>query len=347
MAVSVGQTLKRRYRIDALIGKGGLGAVYRAYDMALRYRCAVKENLKSNRDSQEQFHREASILAPLRHANLPRVIDYFQTSDGCQYLVMDFIEGRDLNKILKQRAKPLTQKQALPLMIQTCKAVEYLHGQTPAIIHRDIKPHNIIIDQNKKPILVDFGIAKIYDPHHQTAKGARGFTPGFAPPEQYGTEVRTDIRSDVYSLGATLYFLLTKRKLPDALKRHLHGTSFPLPRQLNRSVSQSVEQIILKAVQTHPDQRYQRVSELHSRLAQLLPNTPGSTPHSTKQQKGRTDPSRQWLNQGIQAFRQNQYNYAIQCLEYAIDLNPDNIEAVQWLTQARLGRKKARRREKS
>ena len=205
MPLNIGQVLENRYRIDARLGQGGMGAVYLAWHLSLDTPVVVKENLIESEEAKRQFSREAGLLAKLRHPHLPRVIDHFLIADQGQVLVMDYIEGEDLNQVLSREGR-VPQAQALQWIGQVLSALEYLHGQN--IIHRDVKPANVKITPEGTVFLVDFGLAKAYDPLQQTTIGARGVTPGYAPPEQYG-HGRTDARTDVYSAGATLYALLT------------------------------------------------------------------------------------------------------------------------------------------
>ena len=208
MPLKTGEMLHNRYRIVARLGEGGFGAVYRAWDLKLSGPCAIKENLDISPAGQKQFSREASLLFNLRHPNLPRVFDTFMVEGQGQYLVMDYIEGEDLQSMLDRGASPLDVERVLAWAYQVCEALIYLHSQDPPVIHRDIKPANIRITPGGQAVLVDFGIAKIYDPHLKTTLGAQAVTPGYSPPEQYGSGT-TDARSDVYSLGATIYTLLT------------------------------------------------------------------------------------------------------------------------------------------
>ena len=205
MPLAIGQVLQNRYRIDALLGQGGMGAVYRATDLHLGGVVAVKENLEVSPDAQRQFVREAGLLYQLRHPCLPRVSDYFLVPGLGQYLVMDYIAGEDLDQILARGVR-IPEQQAVAWIGQVLDALHFLHDQN--VIHRDVKPANVKITPQGHVYLVDFGLAKVYDPHARTTTGARGVTPGYAPPEQYGAG-RTDARTDVYSAGATLYALLT------------------------------------------------------------------------------------------------------------------------------------------
>jgi serine/threonine protein kinase len=272
MPLSAGQVLHQRYRIVKLIGQGGFGAVYRAWDTALNQPCAVKENLDTSPEAQRQFQREATILASLRHPNLPRVTDHFFVPGQGQYLVMDFVEGQSQDEIMHQKGRPLTEQEALPWIEQVCQALDYLHRQQQPIIHRDIKPQNIIVTRAGQAMPVDFGISKVYDPLLSTTTGAQAVTPGFSPPEQYG-QGRTDARSDVYALGATLYALLTCQTPPDAIDRLVHGVPLTPPRQVNRQVSLAVDQAIMKALEVDTKRRLQSATDFQASL-----KGPGGTP---------------------------------------------------------------------
>jgi serine/threonine protein kinase len=264
MPLSKGQTLINRYRIVSLLGKGGFGAVYRAWDVNLGKPCAVKENLDVTENAQRQFQREATILAGLSHPNLPRVTDHFTIENQGQYLVMDFVEGEDLQSMVDRTGRPLPEDQAVDWILQICDALTYLHSQQPPIIHRDIKPANIRITPEGRAMLVDFGIAKIFDPHLRTTIGARAVTPGYSPFEQYG-QGTTDRRSDVYALGATLYTLLTGKELPESIQRISSDRISP-PRQTNPVISPNLDAVIMKSVALHPNDRFQRIDLFKSAL---------------------------------------------------------------------------------
>jgi basic membrane protein A len=266
MTLTPGQILNSRYRIVKLLGQGGFGAVYRAWDVSLERPCALKENLDTSEDAQRQFRREAVILANLSHPNLPHVIDHFTLPGQGQYLVMEFVEGEDLQSMLDKQGGPLEAARILPWIGQICDALSYLHEQNPPIIHRDIKPANIKITPVGKAVLVDFGIAKIFDPHLRTTVGARAVTPGFSPPEQYG-QGTTDARSDVYALGATLYALLTGKAPPDGVDiMSGNAPPPPPPHALNQAVSTTVSQAVVRAMQVSRTGRFGSVQELKEAL---------------------------------------------------------------------------------
>lgn len=284
MSLAAGQILHNRYRIEKLLGQGGMGAVYRARDINLDIPVAIKENLDASTNAQKQFEREARILARLSHPHLPRVTDHFFISGQGQYLVMDYVEGEDLGAML-QRLGALPEPQVLTWIMQICDALAYLHSQPAPIIHRDIKPNNIKIRTDGKAMLVDFGIAKVYDPQLATTMGAKAVTPGYSPPEQYGMG-HTDARSDVYALGATLYHLLTGQVPPESVQRLVGQGQMPPPRQMNQQISPLVEQVILRAIEVTTERRFQTVEELRTALTQPMgkdthrPEQPKETPRA-------------------------------------------------------------------
>jgi len=265
MPLTTGTVLNNRYRIVRLLGQGGFGAVYRVWDLNMECPRALKENLETSPEAQRQFKREAQLLDKLIHPHLPRVIDHFILPGQGQYLVMDYVEGEDLQQRLERAGAPLTESEVLPWIQQVCDALSYLHRQNPPVIHRDIKPANIRITPEGKALLVDFGIAKLYDPHAPTTLGARAATPGYSPLEQYGRGAHTDARSDVYALGATLYTLLTGQVPPEAPERVL-GEALTPPRRLNPALSPRLEQVILKALAMQPQDRFQSAAEFEQAL---------------------------------------------------------------------------------
>src|SRR3990172_7250800 len=260
MPLKPGDILRLRYRIENVLGQGGMGAVYRAYDINLAVAVAVKENLFITEEYARQFRREATILASLRHPNLPRVTDHFVVEGQGQYLVMDFVEGEDLRERL-ERTGPVPEREALPWFLEICDALAYLHSRTQPIVHRDIKPGNIKTSPDGRAILVDFGLAKVSEVGGITTTGAKAMTPGFSPPEQYGTG-RTDSRTDVYSLAATLYAAFTEAIPEDALERNLGREHLTPLRERNPRVSAAVARVVERALETKPDDRYQSMAEL-------------------------------------------------------------------------------------
>ncbi len=260
-----GTVLQNRYRITRLLGEGGMGAVYQAFDLRLQgHVLAVKENFDNSPTAQAQFQTEAALLANLNHPTLPRVTDHFIEASGRQYLVMDFIEGDDLEKIVVTRGR-IHQAQAIAWISHVLDGLEYLHSHRPAIIHRDIKPANIKIRPDGRVFLVDFGIAKMYDPTQKTQAGARAVTCGYSPIEQYGFGV-TDARSDLYSVGATLYFMLTAQILPEATLIASNPQALVPPSRYGATISQPVEAAILRALAMSPQYRFQSAREFRDAL---------------------------------------------------------------------------------
>jgi serine/threonine protein kinase len=264
MALTTGQILHNRYRVVKLIGQGGFGAVYRGWHLSLNHACAIKENFDTSPEAQRQFEREAQMLSALRHRNLPVVVDHFVEPGLGQYLVMDYVEGEDLQAMLDGRGV-LTEQEVLPWIGQVCDALDYLHNRPNPIIHRDIKPANIKITPDGRAMLVDFGLAKAYNPQLKTTVGAQGVTPGFSPWEQYG-KGSTTARSDIYSLGATLYALLTGTEPPESLYIMGGGATLTPPQQLKRSLSPHVAAAIVKAMESAPDKRFGSAAELKAAL---------------------------------------------------------------------------------
>lgn len=263
MSLQVGQALNNRYRIVRLLGQGGFGAVYRAWDINLNRPCAVKENLDTSSEAQRQFTREATVLANLSHPNLPRVTDHFILPEQGQYLVMDFVDGEDLASLLKHQS-PLPVAQVLPWITQVADALIYLHSRHPPVVHRDVKPANIRLTPDGRAMLVDFGLVKLFNPSLRTTLGARAVTPGYAPPEQYG-QGNTDARTDLYALGATLYNLITGQEPMESVQRMVGG-KMPAASALNSQVPAAVSTAIEKAMHLEPSQRFSNLVEFKAAL---------------------------------------------------------------------------------
>ena len=264
MLHATGQVLNNRYRIVELLGQGGFGAVYRVWDTHLNIHCALKQNRETTRQASRQFAREATILAKLRHPNLPKVTDHFSLAGQGQYLVMEYIDGEDLEAKLEKADGPLPEARVLAWADQILDALEYLHTQDPPIIHRDIKPANVRITPRGQAILVDFGIAKIFDPDEKTTEGARAVTPGYSPYEQYSLGT-TDARTDIYALGATLYALLTGQVMHESVLRAIDDPVKP-PTQLNPDISTATSLAIQRAIQIDPRLRWQTAADFKAAL---------------------------------------------------------------------------------
>src|SRR5215207_1074066 len=275
MTLERGALLHKRYRIVEILGQGGMGSVYRAVDENLGVDVAVKENLFTTDEYARQFRLEAVILANLRHPNLPRVTDHFVIGDQGQYLVMDYIEGEDLRQRM-ERMGNISEDEAILIGAALCDALAYLHTRKPPILHCDIKPGNVKITPDGHIFLVDFGLAKVLHGSQATTTGARAMTPGYSPPEQYGT-ARTDPRTDIYSLGATLYAALSGIIPEDGLARAMDNTQLTPLRKRNSKVSRRFAASIEKAMGIDPADRFQNGEDFKRSLlgtktkTQLLP----------------------------------------------------------------------------
>lgn len=264
MVLERGTLLNNRYRIVDILGQGGMGSVYRAIDENLGVEVAVKDNLFTTEEYARQFKREAIILANLRHPNLPRVTDHFVISGQGQYLVMDFIEGEDLRQRM-ERVGIIAEEEVITIGAAVCDALAFLGSRKPPVIHRDLKPGNVKISPQGEIYLVDFGLAKTMHDIHTTATGARAMTPGYSPPEQYGG-ARTDQRSDVYSLGATLYAALTNAIPEDGLARAMDQAELTPLRKMNPRISRRLASAIEKSLNVRPDDRFQTADEFKQAL---------------------------------------------------------------------------------
>ncbi len=264
MTLERGVILHGRYRIMEILGQGGMGSVYRAVDENLGVDVAVKENLFTTEEYARQFRLEAIILANLRQPNLTRVTDHFVIEDQGQYLVMDYIEGEDLRQRM-ERTTTLPDDEVILIGAAMSKALHYLHSRKPPILHRDVKPGNVKISPNGEIFLVDFGLAKVIQGSQITTTGARAMTPGYSPPEQYGT-ARTDPRTDIYSLGATLYAALTGVIPEDGLARAMENVELTPVRKRKPKVSRRLASAVEKAMEVDADDRFQSADDFRKAL---------------------------------------------------------------------------------
>src|SRR5258705_6047400 len=247
-----GTILQARYRIIRQLGQGGMGAVYEAVDERLDTTVALKETFFAEEKLRKQFEREARLLARMHHPALPRVSDHFNEGDG-QFLVMQYIAGQDLSEMLAASNAPFPEAEVTRWADQLCDALDYLHTQDQQIIHRDIKPQNLKLTSRGQVVLLDFGLAKGSVGQLTavtTSASIFGYTPNYAPLEQVQGK-GTDSRSDLYSLAATLFHLVTNVKPPDALSRAaavVNGEPDPLPRanEISPGVSSSLAHVLAK-----------------------------------------------------------------------------------------------------
>jgi formylglycine-generating enzyme required for sulfatase activity len=265
--------LQNRYRVLRELGHGGMGTVYEALDQRINCIVALKETIAgSNEEARRAFEREASLLGNLRHSALPKVMDYFGEAEA-DYLVMEFIPGQDLAQLLEQRGCPFPETDVLRIADDLLKALEYLHGQQPPILHRDIKPANLKLTEQGEIFLLDFGLAKGTAgqmPTLLTSRSVYGYTPVYASLEQIHGQ-GTDPRSDLYSLCATLYHLLTDVTPTDAPTRYNaveDDQADPLRAliQINPLVSANVAAIIHQGLAMNRRQRPASAAEMRQAL---------------------------------------------------------------------------------
>jgi len=267
--------IQDRYLVVHLIGKGGMGEVYLAVDQRLGSAVALKRtSYASDPALAGAFEREARILARLRHPVLPKVSDHF-VDGGNQYLVMEHIAGDDLSTRLEATNKPFPVSWVMFWADQLLDALTYLHSHQPPIIHRDIKPQNLKLTDENHIILLDFGLSKdspnpTRGNSGQSSGSVFGYTPHFAPMEQIrGTG--TDARSDIYSLAATLYQLLTGIKPADSLSRAdavLNGNVDPVVslNEANPEIATTVSDVLMRALEITQDRRYKSAGDMQRAL---------------------------------------------------------------------------------
>jgi serine/threonine protein kinase/lipoprotein NlpI len=337
--------LDSRYQLEARIGEGGMGAVYKAVDTRFNNRpIAIKEMSRAGlsptaiQEAEAAFERESHLLADLLHPNLPRIYDHF-TEEERSYLVMDFIEGQTIEEYLEKRGTdPLPLEQVLNWGEQLCDVLSYLHNHQPPIIFRDLKPSNVMMSENGHIYLIDFGIARVFKPGQSHDTVALG-SPGYAAPEQYGKTQSTP-RSDIYSLGALLHFLLTgvdpsdqpfffrpatqlnpnvPNELEDLLRHMLDMTASNRPESAQEVVS----------VLRHVDQ--QRISGTLSATRPYITVPPVTPSHQTN--------NNQYLKEAYRLYTQRRLGEALD--QYDRALKVDNQNTIAWqgrgLTQAMSG----------
>ena len=289
--LKAGEVLRERYLVKRIIGQGGMGSIYLADDVRLKGRtCALKEVEHDNsladdllQEARDQFFREATVLARLDHPNLPKVSDFFSIGNR-DYLVMDFVPGKDLRTIMleaRQKNEFIEESEVLNWANQLCSALDFLHHQDPPILHRDIKPSNLKLTPSGLLKLVDFGLVKLLSKGEITITVLQGQgTALYTPLEQFGGDSgHTDVRSDIFAFGATLYHLLTNQPAPDARERFLNAGSMIPIRQINSSISSRTEKAILYAMNLHPDERPENIEQFRQ---MLLGDRPVILPSATK-----------------------------------------------------------------
>src|SRR5213082_2544048 len=277
MTLPIGEILDRKFKIVQVIGEGGMGTVYKVelLDRPGNY-CAVKELLINPSTSEEErksaierFNKEIDLLFSLKHPHIPSFLLSFQER-GNYYFVMEFVPGQSLDKMLEKNKGPLNEENVIKWMMQVCEALSYIHSFNPPIILRDLKPGNVMVTPDGNVQLIDFGIARRFDPNKRTNTENLG-TISYASPEHLGSItapgqrrsaqnpgklVQTDARSDIYSLGATMYHLLTNHE-PEPIQTPPPGSIYAKnPRlhtvQIGNRIVCPIEQVIIKSMQQDP-----------------------------------------------------------------------------------------------
>lgn len=277
--------LQNRYLILRQLGEGGMGTIYQARDQRLGSVVVLKKTLGTKAYMLRAFEHEARLLANLRHARLPLVMDYFTEDDG-HFLVMQFIPGKDLEELLQERQAsgvgPFAPDEVIRWADQLLEALEYLHWHEPPIVHRDIKPQNLKRTPEGDVVLLDFGLAKgAAGDMAQVNKSLRGYTRAYASLEQIqGTG--TDPRSDLYSLAATLYHLLTSESPPDAVTRAtalVNGQPDPLrpANELNPRVSQPIAAVLHSAMAGNLNERPASATAMRQALQEAVAKSKATT----------------------------------------------------------------------
>ena len=287
-----GHLLHQRYSIQKSLGQGGFGITYLAYDQKLDQEVCIKELFISGNSTRgtnmtvqsqttgefsfadfvQRFMQEARQLARFQHNNIVRVVDVFQENNTA-YTVMEYVEGETLKQMV-QRKGALSEQMAMKLVLQLMDAVEEVHQK--GMLHRDIKPDNVLITPQDRVVLIDFGSAREFAEGKTTTQTAM-LTPGYAPIEQYSNRAQRGTYTDIYALGATLYYMLTGEKPIGATDRNLE--ELQPPHLLNNKVSEQISSAVLLAMELKPENRFQSVAEMREAL------------HTLQQRKQKTEKS--------------------------------------------------------
>jgi len=276
--LQTGTVLQGRFLIEQPLAQGGMGAVYLATDQKFGSRVAIKQRTYEHAQLAEAFEREARILNSLHHPILPHVSDYFSEPGG-HFLVMEYIEGEDLCEKLKGGSGyPVSDVTAWAM--ELLEGLDYLHSQDPPIIHRDIKPGNLKLTTRGNIVLLDFGLAKETSGNTQGVRSVFGYSRRYSPLEQI-EGAGTDVRSDIFSLGATLYHLITGKAPADVLARAsaiVVGREDPLipVNQVNPNVTAAVAKVIRRAMDLDPEKRFASAAEMRAAMEAAVNNAAGA-----------------------------------------------------------------------
>ena len=247
--LKIGSVIDGKYKILNIAGKGGMSVVYLAMNEKVNKQWAIKEIIKKEYRDFEVEKKEIEMMKGLKHPNLPTIVDVIERKDAL-LIVMDYIEGRSLEDIVQEQG-PLDEKSVIRWAKQLCDVLHYLHTRTPPIIYRDMKPSNVMLKPDGNVVLIDFGAAREYKPQNLKDTVLLG-TRGYAAPEQYRSDGQSDGRTDIYSLGITVFRLLTGEN-PESL--------CPI-RKFRPDISVGIENIVIKCTKTLKQERYQSAREL-------------------------------------------------------------------------------------
>ncbi len=289
--VDKGIILNNRYKVIELLGEGQTTRTYKAMDMKNNFHVALKELLDKfddpvkRREAILQFQVEAKILIKLEHPAIPKFEEYF-SHEGRRFFIIDFVEGETLDRTI-QNSPFFEESRLIEWAIELCDIIDYMHSQTPEpVIFRDMCPKNVILSSEGKLKIIDFGISKLFTPDAKTAAVAKTINPNYSPVEQYVGQ--TDQKSDIYSVGATLYYLATKSVPVDAIDRSINDMNLPNCRRFNINISTEFEAIILKAMEINKVDRYENIKEMKVTLEELYKKImKTSPPPAGKQKSGR------------------------------------------------------------
>lgn len=267
LSLMPGTLIQGHYIVGALLNEGGFGSVYRAIDTSESNRpCAIKETYDVTSAARRQALTEVAVLSTIHSPHLPQVYEAFE-HQGRFYLVMQLIEGQNLLELSRIRGRPFSEPEILRWLLPVMDVLQELHSRNPAVIHRDIKPGNIILRPDERAVLVDFGLTRLYDPSSTSQTIVRVVSEGFSPVEQYVG--KTTPQSDIYAMAATMYFLLTMTMPPVAMERSIHDELIS-PHLLNAQISPNTEAVLLKALAVNPAQRFASMYEFARALRQLF-----------------------------------------------------------------------------
>ena len=311
--LSSGHLLHQRYSIQKSLGQGGFGITYLAYDQKLEQEVCIKELFISGNSTRgtnmtvqsqttgefsfadfvQRFMQEARQLARFQHNNIVRVVDVFQENNTA-YTVMEYVEGETLKQMVQGKGA-LSEQVAMKLVLQLMDAVEEVHQK--GMLHRDIKPDNVLITSQGRVVLIDFGSAREFAEGKTTTQTAM-LTPGYAPPEQYSNRAQRGTYTDIYALGATLYFMLTGEKPIAATDRHLEEL-IP-PHQIVTKVSEQISSAALLAMELKPENRFQSVAEMREGVLSIAANAQSKPSKSNKKAPAKKKPNSSENREGNQ-----------------------------------------------